>query len=173
MNTGRKFGANPYKTRGVTCDEFHKENMVERCARCCRHGYYLGITHGIPCYCSFAGVFVTADGRQQRRCSAARHNSVSDAAKRRDRGAFILDVREMAEWVEVHIPGSTLIPLGELPKRVGEVPRDREVVVVCRSGNRSQKGRDILIKAGFRKVTNMQGGVKQWRSEGHPTVSGR
>ena len=99
--------------------------------------------------------------------------SVADAAKRRDRGAFILDVRETAEWVEVHIPGSTLILLGELPKRVGELPRDREVVVVCRSGNRSQKGRDILIKAGFRKVTNMQGGVKQWRSEGHPTVSGR
>ena len=99
--------------------------------------------------------------------------SVADAAKRRDRRAFILDVRETAEWVEVHIPDSTLIPLGELPKRVGEVPRDREVVVICRSGNRSQKGRDVLIKAGFRKVTNMQGGVKQWRSEGHPTVSGR
>jgi rhodanese-related sulfurtransferase len=99
--------------------------------------------------------------------------TVSNAAKRRDRGAFILDVREPAEWVEAHIPGSTLIPLAELPKRVGEVPRDREVVVVCRSGNRSQKGRDILIQAGFRKVTNMQGGVKQWRSKGHPTVSGR
>ena len=98
--------------------------------------------------------------------------TVSDAAKRRDRGAFILDVREVPEWVEFHIPGATLIPLGELPKRVGKVPRDREVVVVCRTGNRSQKGRDILIEAGFRKVTNMQGGVKQWRAEGHPTVSG-
>jgi rhodanese-related sulfurtransferase len=99
--------------------------------------------------------------------------SIADAVKLRDRGAFLLDVREPVEWVEFHIPGSTHIPLGELPKRVGEVPRDREVVVVCRTGNRSQKGRDILIKAGFRKVTNMQGGVKQWRSEGHPTVSGR
>jgi rhodanese-related sulfurtransferase len=99
--------------------------------------------------------------------------SISEAAKMRTEGAFILDVRELSEWEQFHIPGSTLIPLGQLSSRVGEVPRDRDVVVVCRTGNRSKKGRDILVKAGFPRVTNMKGGVTDWKAEGLPVVSGR
>ena len=98
--------------------------------------------------------------------------SVTEAAARRDQGAFILDVREQAEWNEVHIPGATLIPLGTLADRVKEVPDDREIVVVCRSGNRSQAGRDILLQAGFTRVTSMAGGMNEWRAAGHPTVAG-
>jgi rhodanese-related sulfurtransferase len=90
----------------------------------------------------------------------------------RDSGAFILDVREPDEWNESHIPGATLIPLGELASRVDEVPQDQEVVVVCRSGNRSQQGRDILLSAGFTDVTSMAGGVNQWKAAGFETVSG-
>lgn len=86
----------------------------------------------------------------------------------RDDGAFILDVREQSEWDEFHIPGATLIPLGQLASRVEELPKDQEIVVVCRSGNRSQEGRDILLDAGFDKVTSMAGGVTEWRSEGYP-----
>ena len=71
---------------------------------------------------------------------------VAQAAEMRDAGAYILDVREPSEWQEYHIPGATLIPLGELASRVSEVPQDQEIVVVCRSGNRSQQGRDILLK---------------------------
>ena len=56
--------------------------------------------------------------------------------------------------------------------RVDELPRDQEIVVVCRSGNRSQQGRAILLEAGFTQVTSMAGGVTQWRAAGHPTVSG-
>lgn len=99
--------------------------------------------------------------------------SVAEAAAKRDAGAFILDVREPYEWVETHIPGATLIPLGELASRVAEVPKDKQVVVVCRSGNRSQSGRDILQRAGFTNVTSMTGGVNQWRSAGLPTVAGQ
>jgi rhodanese-related sulfurtransferase len=55
---------------------------------------------------------------------------------------------------------------------VSEVPQDQEVVVVCRSGNRSQQGRDILLSAGFEQVTSMAGGVNQWKSAGFETVSG-
>lgn len=98
--------------------------------------------------------------------------SVADAAARRAAGAFILDVRQPEEWVEAHIPGSTLIPLGELARRIGEVPRGGEIVVVCRSGNRSQQGRDILRAAGITKSTSMAGGLRQWAAAGHPTVSG-
>lgn len=98
--------------------------------------------------------------------------SVAEAAARRDAGAFILDVREPDEWNEYHIPGATLISLGDLEARVNEVPRDKEVVVVCRSGNRSQAGRDILANAGFTRVTSMAGGLKEWAAANLPTVTG-
>lgn len=98
--------------------------------------------------------------------------SVAQAAELRDNGAFILDVREPEEWADFHIPGSTHIPLAQLAQRVSEVPDDQEIVVVCRSGNRSQTGRDILKQAGYEDVTSMSGGLLSWRSSGYPTVSG-
>jgi rhodanese-related sulfurtransferase len=98
--------------------------------------------------------------------------SVDEAAEIRDQGAFILDVRTVEEWEERHIPDSTLIPLDELPGRLSEVPQDMEIVVVCRSGNRSQAGRDILLNAGFEQVTSMSGGIIQWEALGYPTVNG-
>ena len=98
--------------------------------------------------------------------------SVADAVKLRDAGAFVLDVRQPEEWEQGHIPGATLIPLGDLQARSHEVPKDAKVLVVCRSGNRSQQGRQILLAAGFTQVTSMAGGVTQWQSEGNPVVSG-
>ncbi|MFO7585702.1 MAG: rhodanese-like domain-containing protein [Anaerolineales bacterium] len=83
---------------------------------------------------------------------------------------FVLDVREPFEWDEVRIPNTTLIPLGQLAGRVNEVPKDAKIVVVCRSGNRSQEARDILLQAGFENVTSMNGGVVSWRSMGYPTI---
>ncbi len=88
-------------------------------------------------------------------------------------GAFVLDVREPSEWEELHVANTTLIPLGQLEKRLSEIPRDREVVVICRSGNRSTTGRDILAKAGFTSVTSMSGGLLSWRAKGFPTLSGK
>jgi phage shock protein E len=98
--------------------------------------------------------------------------SVAEAAAKRDTGAFVLDVRQPDEWNEYHIPGSTLIPLDQLETRLNEVPKDKEVVVVCRSGNRSQPGRDVLKNAGFTQVTSMTGGLKEWKAAGYPTVTG-
>ncbi|MCS7055695.1 MAG: rhodanese-like domain-containing protein [Thermoflexales bacterium] len=96
--------------------------------------------------------------------------SVGQAAALRTAGAFMLDVREPFEWNEYHMPGATLIPLGQLPSRLNEVPTDKPIVVVCRSGNRSQIGRDILLRAGFAAVTSMDGGMRAWRSAGLPVV---
>jgi rhodanese-related sulfurtransferase len=97
---------------------------------------------------------------------------VAEASALRDGGALILDVREPDEWVAGHIPDATLIPLGELAGRVAEVPTDRQVVVVCRSGNRSASGRDILLAAGHPGVTSMAGGMNDWAAAGYPTVTG-
>lgn len=83
-------------------------------------------------------------------------------------GAFVLDVREQQEWDEFHAPNTTLIPLGELEQRVSELPKDKQIVVVCRSGNRSDEGRDILKRAGFTNVTSMDGGLNAWRDLGYP-----
>jgi rhodanese-related sulfurtransferase len=55
---------------------------------------------------------------------------------------------------------------------VSEVPADQEIVVVCRSGNRSQSGRDILREAGLARVTSMAGGLKEWKAAGYPTETG-
>ncbi|OIN97220.1 MAG: hypothetical protein AUJ21_00715 [Anaerolineae bacterium CG1_02_58_13] len=94
--------------------------------------------------------------------------SVDEAYAMVQDGAFMLDVRELSEWNEFHAPVATLIPLGELASRVNELPRDRKIVVVCRSGNRSQQGRDILLAAGFMQVTSMDGGMNAWQTSGYP-----
>ena len=99
--------------------------------------------------------------------------SVAQAAQAQKDGAFILDVRELSEWTQGHISGATLIPLGQLPNSLSAVPKDREVIVVCHSGNRSAQGRDILKNAGFTQVTSMAGGMTQWQAQGLPVATGQ
>jgi len=94
--------------------------------------------------------------------------SVNEAFTKYQQGAFMLDVRTQEEWNEYHAPNTTLIPLDQLASRVNELPRDKEIVVVCRSDNRSQEGRDILLNAGFTQVTSMKGGLNEWRASGYP-----
>ena len=98
--------------------------------------------------------------------------TIAQAAEKREQGAYILDVRQPEEWIQFHIPGAILIPLGELSSRLSEVPKDREVVVVCRTGRRSAQGRDILRNAGYTEVTSMSGGVTQWQAQGLPIATG-
>ena len=93
--------------------------------------------------------------------------TVQEAYEKYEQGAFLLDVREQDEWDDYHIPNTTLIPLSQLEARANELPRDQEIVVVCRSGNRSQEGRDVLLAAGFEDVTSMAGGVLDWREAGY------
>lgn len=98
--------------------------------------------------------------------------AVAEAKQMQTEGAFLLDVREPDEWSAGHIDGATLIPLGELSGRLNEVPKDRPVVVVCRSGNRSAQGRDVLLGAGYDAVTSMAGGMNDWKAQGYPVVTG-
>ena len=97
--------------------------------------------------------------------------SVDEAHQMYEEGTFVLDVRTPEEWNEFHAPNTTLIPLDELASRVNELPKDQPIVVVCRSGNRSQTGRDILLGAGF-DATSMNGGLNEWRATGYPVVTG-
>ena len=82
---------------------------------------------------------------------------------------FILDVREPHEYQICNIHG-TLIPLGEVPRRAGELDSSREIVVHCRSGKRSAEAAEFLRKAGFRKLWNLKGGILAWSDQVDPTV---
>jgi rhodanese-related sulfurtransferase len=97
-----------------------------------------------------------------------REISAEQSYQKYQAGAFLLDVRTQEEWNEYHVPKTTLIPLEQLQARMSELPRDKEIVVVCRSGNRSQQGRDILLSGGFTRVTSMAGGLKEWSALGYP-----
>jgi sulfur-carrier protein adenylyltransferase/sulfurtransferase len=82
----------------------------------------------------------------------------------------ILDVREPFEYEIARIEGSNLIPLGELPDRLDELDRDRYTVVHCHSGARSAKAVQLLRRAGFTNVFNLEGGIDEWSEEIDPTV---
>ncbi|MDD3181818.1 MAG: rhodanese-like domain-containing protein [Alphaproteobacteria bacterium] len=75
---------------------------------------------------------------------------------------FLLDVREPSEFETTHIKGATLIPLGTLPDHLSEIPKDRRVVVYCRSGHRSARAVSFLKQQGFTKIENLSGGMNAW-----------
>ncbi len=81
---------------------------------------------------------------------------------RRGEPVFVLDVREPPEREICRIPGSVLVPLGELPRRLGELPLDRDIVVLCRTGARSARAVAWLRERGFERVWNLRGGILAW-----------
>ncbi len=75
---------------------------------------------------------------------------------------ILLDVREQWEYDDRHIPNTTLIPLGELSSRLAELPEDKTIITICRSGNRSTQAALLLQQQGFVNVHNMEGGMIAW-----------
>jgi adenylyltransferase/sulfurtransferase len=84
---------------------------------------------------------------------------------------FILDVRNPEEFQLCRIPGSTLIPLPQLPQRFRELDSDAEIVVHCKSGMRSLKAQQFLRERGFQKIKNLQGGILAWAERIDPTMA--
>ena len=84
--------------------------------------------------------------------------------------AVLLDVRTLEEYQQAHIPGATLIPVQELEARLAELAAyaDRDVLVYCRSGNRSMTAAKILEQAGFTSIYNLGGGIHSNGSAGYP-----
>lgn len=87
--------------------------------------------------------------------------------------AVILDVREASEFKAGHILNAKLIPLGKLTERIGELEkyRDRPMIVVCRSGNRSSSACALLVKQGFTQAYNLTGGMMAWQNKKFPSVT--
>ncbi len=83
----------------------------------------------------------------------------------------VLDVRERTEFVEGHVPGAVLVPMGQLPAHMVELDRERDIYVICASGNRSSAMTDVLRAAGFDAVS-VAGGTNAWVESGHPVERG-
>jgi adenylyltransferase/sulfurtransferase len=135
-----------------------REFRVRRNPRCPACGEHPTVKQLID-YEQFCGV------RGQAAAPAAgAETTVEELKQRLDRGeeVFILDVRNPEEFQICRIPGSTLVPLPSLPQRFAELDPGREMVVHCKSGVRSQKAIQFLREKGFRRLTNLKGGILAW-----------
>lgn len=88
-----------------------------------------------------------------------------------DKQAVVIDVRQPEEYREGHIAGSKLIPLGELGKRINELPKGKEIFCVCASGSRSHSATRFLISAGI-NAFDMKGGMFMWQRVNLPVKKG-
>ncbi len=91
-----------------------------------------------------------------------------EARAKQKGGAVLVDVRELSEWHAGHIPGAVHIPLGSLSRRLRELNLSREVITVCRSGNRSIAAAQIMQQGGFTQVSSMAGGMISWTRQRLP-----
>ena len=96
---------------------------------------------------------------------------VEELERLRAAGIPVLDVRNPDEYEAVRVPGVVLIPLGELPDRLGDVPTGQPLPIICRSGARSQRAAEFLAAQGH-LVVNVRGGTLAWVESDRPVESG-
>lgn len=103
-----------------------------------------------------------------------KHEAVTDnatlAGKLGDENMIVLDVREKAEYAFNHIPGAVSIPLGELETRMSELNKEKEIYVVCRTGNRSDMAAQLLDEKGFTNVFNVVPGMSDWSGDSESDI---
>ncbi len=85
----------------------------------------------------------------------------------KDSSVFLLDVRTAGEHAQGHIEGDILIPIDQIMKRIGEIPRDRPILVYCAVGSRSSQVANYLGRLGYPRVYNMIGGISAWQIRGY------
>jgi hydroxyacylglutathione hydrolase len=93
------------------------------------------------------------------------------AAQLQSNDKIVVDVRGEGEWKSGHLPGSLNLPIGELDLRLGELPRNRSVIVHCQTGARAALAASLLRARGFREVSQFPGGFAEWRASGRPVES--
>lgn len=83
---------------------------------------------------------------------------------------LVVDVREPHEFDAGHIEGAMLAPLGNVTASLDGIAKDREIMLVCRSGRRSAKAQELLAARGFTSLSNVEGGMLAWEKAGYPAV---
>ena len=86
-----------------------------------------------------------------------------------NQSAYFLDVREKSEWTRIHIPGATLLPLGQLQAVAANLPSDKPIIVFGTADSRAQQARDIIRQSGNLSVSAMADGIFSWKEHGFPT----
>jgi rhodanese-related sulfurtransferase len=101
---------------------------------------------------------------------AARQISTATAKKLAAEGGIFVDVREKPEIEQLayDVPNLVAIPLSEFANRFNELPRDRDLIMVCKAGGRSLQATHFLLGQGFDRVVNMEGGIMDWAGNGFP-----
>ncbi len=107
--------------------------------------------------------FLTGNSGGGRRKAAEVHELVES-------GAVLLDVRENHEWKAGHAPRAIHIPLGQLPNKLGKLPKDRQIVTTCKVGGRSARAAAMLRQQGY-DVVDLSGGMLAWQRAGLPVVT--
>ena len=106
-----------------------------------------------------------SDEAQQAAAGATITASELKAMQDRAEDFLLVDVREPAEWEIVRIPGAVLIPKGDLPGRLAELPQNKPVIAYCKTGVRSAEALALLKNAGFKDAKHVQGGVTAWATQ--------
>ncbi len=88
-------------------------------------------------------------------------------------GIFLLDVRTPEEYRQIRLEGARLVPIDQLLKRIGELPKDRSILVYCAVGSRSSQVANYLARLGYPAVYNLYGGIYAWQLRGYPVIQGR
>jgi rhodanese-related sulfurtransferase len=90
-------------------------------------------------------------------------------------GALLVDVREPDEvaFASYDVANIALVPLSDFAATSHTLPKDRELIMACRSGGRSARAMQFLLDSGYEQVVNLNGGILRWQAEGHPTKGGR
>lgn len=83
---------------------------------------------------------------------------------------FVLDVRTPREYAEGHVPGAVNVPQEQLASRLAEVPKDKDVVIYCRSGRRSALAADVLAANGYSRLSHLEGDMNAWIEKGRPVA---
>jgi rhodanese-related sulfurtransferase len=98
--------------------------------------------------------------------------TVDELKRRRDAGEdlVLLDVREPDEIATASIPWATTIPMREIPARIGEIARDKPLIVMCHHGGRSERVASFLAANGYDNAVNLAGGIDAWSTSVDPTV---
>jgi adenylyltransferase/sulfurtransferase len=119
-------------------------------------------------YEAFCGI----PGREHPTADEGHALSASELAAKLKRGGglVLVDVREPHELDISQLPGARLIPLGELPTRMGELDEGSEIVLFCRTGSRSERALAMLWAAGFNRARHLAGGINAWAREVDPTI---